>query len=196
MYVTVPSQLTPRTQRRTSSRSTPKRDACTALQAQRQGSTEACVWVVSRRVAPPPPLHHSLKQRNDQTHAATLTSPTAEQVVRFKAENARCAFLEGAGMRLELIEVCASFSGLCYRVRGALRCRGGVCGREVQKPPPPLSAESFVALLGMCTSLATGLCLYSWLSFGVAGYQYYSLTWEFHAAGSSVHICFLATRSC
>lgn len=27
------------------------------------------------------------------------------QVVRFKAENARCAFLEGAGMRLELIEV-------------------------------------------------------------------------------------------
>ncbi|CAM9621696.1 unnamed protein product [Pylaiella littoralis] len=30
------------------------------------------------------------------------------EVVRFKAENARCAFLEGAGMRLELIEVPAS----------------------------------------------------------------------------------------
>lgn len=27
------------------------------------------------------------------------------QVVRFKAENARCVFLEGAGVRLELIEV-------------------------------------------------------------------------------------------
>lgn len=27
------------------------------------------------------------------------------QVVRFRADSARCAFLEGAGMRLELIEV-------------------------------------------------------------------------------------------
>lgn len=36
--------------------------------------------------------------------AVNLEPP--DQVVRFKAENARCAFLEGAGMRLELIEVC------------------------------------------------------------------------------------------
>ena len=92
--------------------------------------------------------------------------------------------------------------GVCILLRALLPCArclevswGRVRARGAETAPP-LSAESFVALLGMCTSLATGLCLYSWLSFGVTGYQYYSLTWEFHAAGSSAHICFLATRSC
>ncbi|CAM9945985.1 unnamed protein product [Scytosiphon promiscuus] len=53
--------------------------------------------------------HHCALRTSNITRALKFYSLLGmNEVVRFKAEKARCAFLEGAGMRLELIEVPAS----------------------------------------------------------------------------------------
>eukprot|EP00752_Nemacystus_decipiens_P018377 g16486.t1 len=53
--------------------------------------------------------HHTALRTSNIVRALKFYSLLGmKEVVRFKVENARCAFLEGAGMRLELIEVPAS----------------------------------------------------------------------------------------
>ncbi|CAM9361137.1 unnamed protein product, partial [Discosporangium mesarthrocarpum] len=59
----------------------------------------------------PAMLHHCGIRTRDIVRAITFYSLLGmKEVARFKADSARCAMLEGAGMRLELIEVPMSMS--------------------------------------------------------------------------------------